>query len=341
MNPQLESAGALFCHGFSWRKKRLLEEFIHPRTVLQVKRGALVPEGSLLFVWGNRESPNDLPASVRVVRVEDGFIRSAGLGADLVRPVSWVFDEAGIYFDPRRPSDLERTLQQAGFSAEELARAAQLRRCIVEAGITKYNLTGAAWSRPAKQQVVLVAGQVEADASILAGCIDVRTNLELLRAVRKERPGAWIVYKPHPDVVAGLRAAGAGEPSAHQICDEIVLDASMDDLLRKVDEVHVMTSSTGFEALLRQRTVFCWGQPFYAGWGLTEDAHRHPRRTRKLELDELVAGALLRYPVYLNSSTRQRCTAEAAVRELMMLRAKSSASLPWWRSLLRPLLART
>jgi capsular polysaccharide export protein len=341
MNPHLEPGGALFCHGFSWRKRLLLEEFVQPKEVQELKRGALVRAGGVLFVWGGRERPNDLPASVRLVRVEDGFIRSAGLGADLVRPVSWVFDEEGIYFDPRSPSELESTLQGERFTPEELARARELRRSIVEAGITKYNLAGPAWSRPSNKQVVLVAGQVEADASIQAGCVDVRTNLELLRAVRKARPGAWIVYKPHPDVVAKLRTAGADEPSADHVCDEVVQHAGMDDLLGKVDEVHVMTSLTGFEALLRQKPVVCWGQPFYAGWGLTADARPHPRRTRKLHLDELVAGALLRYPVYLSPSTRQRCSAETAVRELMVLRGNSSASPPWWRVLLRPLLART
>jgi capsular polysaccharide export protein len=185
-----------------------------------------------------------------------------------------------------------------------------------------------------------VPGQVETDASILTGSIDIRTNLALLQAVRAARPDAWIVYKPHPDVVAGLRGRGADEAKASRFCDEILTEGSMHDLLLRVDEVHVLTSLSGFEALLRHKPVVCWGHPFYAGWGLTQDSHPHPRRTRRLQLDELVAGALLRYPVYLSARTGQRCTPEEAVEELLQWRARRPQRDPWWRRLVRPLIAR-
>ena len=59
-----------------------------------------------------------------------------------------------------------------------------------------------------------------------------------------------------------------------------------------------MTSLTGFDALLRGKQVIVHGRPFYAGWGLTQDLLPVPRRQRYLSLDELVAGALLHYPLY-------------------------------------------
>ena len=48
-------------------------------------------------------------------------------------------------------------------------------------------------------------GQVEDDASILLGAGAIRTNRALLEAARSANPKAVILYKPHPDVVAGLR----------------------------------------------------------------------------------------------------------------------------------------
>ncbi len=72
--------------------------------------------------------------------MEDGFVRSVGLGSDLIRPLSLVLDERGIYFDPTQPSDLEHILNTAEFSGEELARAYHVREFIVAHGITKYNL---------------------------------------------------------------------------------------------------------------------------------------------------------------------------------------------------------
>jgi capsular polysaccharide export protein len=192
--------------------------------------------------------------------VEDGFIRSVGLGADLAAPLSWVLDTRGMYFDASQPSDLEALLQNANYSAEQLSRAARLRDSLIHLGITKYNLGSPPWHRPvtvpAAQRVVLVAGQVESDASIRLGAHAVRTNLELLRAVRARCPDAYIVYKPHPDVVAGLRSGGSmgaatgqkAAQDAHSLADEVLEQADMAQLLGEVDEVHVITSLTGFEA---------------------------------------------------------------------------------------------
>jgi capsular polysaccharide export protein len=264
-----------------------------------------------------------------------------GLGADLVRPVSWVFDEQGIYFDRHAPSTLESLLQDGDVGAADLVRAAALRERIVANGLTKYNLAADPWRAPeGKARVVLVPGQVETDASIQAGAVDIRTNAGLLQAVRQARPDAWIVYKPHPDVVAGLRQRGPDERAAMDWCNEVVTAGSLHQMLDEVDEVHVLTSLAGFEALLRHKPVACWGQPFYAGWGLTQDSHPHPRRTRRLTLDDLVAAALIHYPVYVNPETGQRCQAEEALDVLVRWRDRAPRRLPWWRRALRPLLAR-
>ena len=327
--------------GFSLRKRPLVRLFCQRDDIRFVARGSSVPVGSDLLLWGAAEPPHGLPADVRVVRVEDGFIRSVGLGADLVRPLSWVMDVRGIYFDSRQPSDLELLLQETDFSAAELSRAALLRQSLVMHGISKYNLPGRVWERPLDaSRVVLVAGQVETDASIRLGAAGICTNLALLKAVRQANPDAWVVYKPHPDVVAGLRNAGAQEDQAAHWCNEVLPHVSMSQLLPLVDEVHVMTSLTGFEALLRGIPVVCHGQPFYSGWGLTADVHPVARRTRRLTLDALVAGALLRYPTYLAPGSSRLCSAEEAVEALRQLRQGAAEQPPLWRRALRPWLAR-
>jgi len=163
----------------------------------------------------------------------------------------------------------------------------------------------------------------------------IRTNVGLLRAVREENRDAHVVYKPHPDVLAGLRSKGKDEDETGRWCDEMLVEADMDDLLGKVDEVHVLTSLAGFEALLRNRRVVCYGQPFYAGWGLTTDSVPVARRTRRLGLDELVAGALILYPAYLSQTTGRFTTPERTLEELLAWRRKDSGSLPLWRKGLR------
>lgn len=338
------SDGPVVAHGFSWRKRALLRQFTQRPDIRFVRHAAQVPPGATLLLWGAAALPKGLGPGVNVVRLEDGFLRSVGLGADLTRPLSWVIDSRGIYFDARQPSALEDMLQNGVFGQALLDRAAHFRQQVVAAGLSKYNLAAAPWRRPdTPRPVLLVPGQVETDASIATGTVDIRTNMALLQAVRAARPDAWVVYKPHPDVVAGLRQAGAQESQALQWCDEVVLQASMSQMLgalTPVDEVHVMTSLTGFEALLRGKKVVCYGQPFYAGWGLTQDRHPHPRRTRQLTLDALVAATLLIYPVYVSRATSKVSSPEQALQELLAWRAQSPGELVWWRRWLRPFLAR-
>jgi capsular polysaccharide export protein len=265
-----------------------------------------------------------------VIRVEDGFLRSVGLGAELVRPISWVMDRSGMYYDATRASDLEQLLQSRQFTPQQLARAAALRGRITASGITKYSVGHRSWPRPRHARVILVPGQVESDASLRFGAPALRTNLGLLRAVREANPDAYLLYKPHPDVSAGLRARGQGEQRVRDWCDEVVTDVAMGALLERVDEVHVLTSLAGFEALLRGKSVVCYGLPFYAGWGLTRDVVPLARRTRRLNLDELVAAALLIYPTYVSRLSGGYISAEQALEELLAWRdASAPPSRPW------------
>lgn len=370
----------VYAVGFSRWKKPIVRSYFQGSTVKFVRRASKVPAGAMVVVWGKGDfgapHPSPLPEGEgtgehEVVRLEDGFLRSVGLGADLITPLSWVMDRRGIYYDATRPSDLEHLLQNHVFDDALRARARRLREAIVAHGLTKYNVGAGAWVRPelrgaggenaasvgrgaadgsrfpcpgplpereGAKRVILVPGQVENDASIRYGAAGVRTNLGLLQAVRKANPDAYVVYKPHPDVIAGLRKAGAGEDEAARWCDEIVEDIPMQVMLDAVDEVHVITSLAGFEALLRGRKVTCYGNPFYAGWGLTHDVAPLARRTRRLSLDELVAGTLILYPTYVSRTTGRFTTPERALEELLAWREQGRSEMPLWRKGLRMIL---
>ena len=206
----IDLRSVLIGYGFSWRKRALVRDFTGRSDVRFLSRAAAVPAGADLLLWGSAPVPANLPDGVRVVRVEDGFLRSVGLGADLTRPMSWVLDARGMYYDARTPSDLEAMLQTTVFSDSLKRRASALMEQLVRSGLSKYNVGGTPWHRPdTAGLVVLVVGQVQTDASIATGTVDVKSNMALLQTVREARPHAWIVYKPHPDVVAGLRGSGA------------------------------------------------------------------------------------------------------------------------------------
>lgn len=280
------------------------------------------------LVWGQRLGRGLRRSQGPLIRAEDGFLRSVGQGWWLrwVPPISWVIDHRGIYYDASGPSDLETYLASHTFSDTERERAARLRRWIVAAGLTKYNLRSPRWQRPTaigERTVLLVPGQVEVDLSIRFGMppdATVHSNLELLQAVRHAHPDAFLIYKPHPDVVSGRQRPGPGEQEAPRHCDLVLPQAPIEQLLEAVDGVHVRTSITGFEALMRGIPVTTWGMPFYAGWGLTSDQLRCPRRGRRLQLDELLHAALIHYPVYVSLRTGLYTTPERAVEELRQLR---------------------
>lgn len=256
------------------------------------------------------------------VRLEDGFLRSRGLGAALTPPLSLVLDDLGIYYDPTQESRLERLiLARANLREDQRARARALIEAISEHGVTKYNLASAKRpvlpaELPARPRI-LVPGQVEDDASIRCGAGEINTNLRLLQAARAAHPQALIIFKPHPDVEAGLRSGAVAPEALSGLADVLVTQASAHDVLAEVDHVFTMTSLIGFEALLRGCSVTTTGAPFYAGWGLTQDLGRVPaRRGRHVALESLVHAALIDYPRYFDPISRRPCAPELALTRL-------------------------
>ena len=314
--------------GIAWWKKAQMERFLWTgrRAPLAFAdsadaavEAARQADGAVL-VWPSR-APIGLAAAAGtdIARVEDGFIRSVGLGADLHPPYSIVVDRRGIYYDPGAPSDLETILATADFPARLTDRAEALIRLIVAGGISKY----ASGQRPpadpprreSDRRLVLVTGQVEDDQSVRLGGGEITSNLALLQRARAAEPDAYLLFKPHPDVDAGHRKGRVPDATLLAHADAIVRDQPMAALLDLVDAVHVLTSLTGFEALLRGREVTTHGHPFYAGWGLTRDlAGPLPRRTRRLTLAQLVVGTLILYPRYLDPVTALPCPPEVMLR---------------------------
>jgi len=278
---------------------------------------------SRLYLWG-RKPYDEVEAYAKkhgtpLYRVEDGFIRSVSLGSDLSKAYSLVVDGRGIYFDPTSESDLEYILNTYEFDEVILQRSRELQRYLVEKKLSKYNasldkkiiLPG----HKEGQKIILVPGQVEDDASIIYGA-DGMSNLELLQKTRELEQDAYIIYKPHPDVLVGNRQGHIPESLARNYADIVISDVSLDSVLEVSDAVHTMTSLTGFEALIRGKRVFTYGMPFYAGWGITTDRRECQRRKRKRSLDELVAAAYILYPRYIDPRTNHLCEIETLLEVL-------------------------
>ena len=324
-----------FLFGFSVWKRKFMRPFlgenlnyisVFSKNPLKSALKAGLDTNSLVYIWGKKEylelqkwcDEN----SVNIIRVEDGFIRSVGLGSDLTRPYSLVFDDVGIYFDTTSPNRLENILNYHKFSSSELEAAKKLKDILIDSKISKYNddKDGIISSKNGKK-IALVIGQVEDDASVRIGA-DGMKNIELLEQARLNSPNSYIIYKPHPDVVSGNRIGLVDIDQALKYCDEVLEGVSMPTLLDLADEIHTMTSTSGLEAILRGKRVICYGRPFWAGWGLSDDKKPQPRRYRSLSSDELVAGAYLLYPKYVHPINLKPCNASDLILALQEQRAK-------------------
>lgn len=280
-------------------------------------------QDDVIIVWG-RKDPKDLQAfaasrSIPIHRIEDAFIRSIDLGGVHGTPLSYIYDETGIYFDAEQPSDLELLLNEYDFK-EDATLMERARACIghlLQTGTSKYNFADrvniASFYGEKTKKRILVIGQVEDDASIQYGCSRRITNNDLVTRAKLENPDAQIIYKPHPDVLLGLRKR-ISDPSQVESIAQVMYEAiPIADALETIDHVYTITSLAGFEALLRGIKVTAFGAPFYSGWGLTDDRQPVSRRVRTLEVAEIFAAAYILYPRYLNPFTRERVEVEEAM----------------------------
>ena len=321
----------LYFFGFSrWKRKNV--QFFFPSltnrkivfcsTLEEAKKKGLNSQ-SKIYIWGKKPfvklETYAKEQKLQVLRVEDGFVRSVSLGSDLTKAYSLVVDSRGIYFDPTQESDLEYLLNTYEFDEDIIERSVKLQKYLVTKKISKYNNHRDKQidlpNLKSSQKIVMVPGQVSDDASIVYGANGM-SNLELLMKTRETVPHAYIIYKPHPDVLAGNRKGHIENDVAKQYCDVIISNVSLDSVLEMADEVHTMTSLVGLEGLIRGKKVHTYGLPFYSGWGLTYDTTVCSRRVKKRTLNELVAATFILYPRYLNSKTNKFCEVEDLLKEI-------------------------
>ncbi|WP_431298773.1 capsular polysaccharide biosynthesis protein [Tabrizicola sp. BL-A-41-H6] len=309
-----------------WKRKRLQQVFGATKPVIfrndpTAANSLASSTGRTLMIWAGKEPPGFTPTTP-TLRVEDGFLRSRGLGAALTPPLSLVTDDLGIYYDPTRPSRLEQLIL-APLTPAARSRTERLLDRLTKAGLSKYNLATTPLPPLPDGRRILVPGQVEDDASILKGAGEIRTNAALLLAARQANPGAVILFKPHPDVEAGLRPGALTDPA---LADMILTNTDPAETLAAVDEVWTITSLLGFEALIRGKPVTTLGAPFYAGWGLTRDLGPVPaRRIRRADgsllprpdVTQLAHAALIAYPRYWDPVSRRPCPPEVIVDRLI------------------------
>ena len=262
--------------------------------------------------------------------IECGFLQSVTNVNDHSIPLrfrrvnSYIVDDMGFYFDATIPSRIETYLNSSDseLDQERSERAAALIRRVREARLTKYNYqpvaTNSLLEMPGRK--VLVVDQSRKDASIIRGMADQNTFSDMLDAALAENPDATVIIKTHPDSIARQRGCYYADVKSGGRIHKITESINPYSVLEAVDKVYVCTSQLGLEALFCGKEVAVFGMPGYAGWGLTHDILSLERRVKKHTIEDLAYAFLIKFCVYFDPITGERCEVEEFVEKMILLR---------------------
>lgn len=242
-----------------------------------------------------------------VLRVEDAFLRSVRPGREGEPPLGLLLDTRGVHFDAAVPSDLEVLL--ATHPLDDTALLDRARAAIdwmQRAHLSKYNAFDPDLPCPAPGYV-LILDQTEGDASVTASRADRNHFLEMLFDAREAHPAAPIIIKTHPETARGHRPGHFRDSDLSEGVTLMSDPVSPWALLEGAIAVYTVSSGMGFEAILAGHKPRVYGQPFYAGWGLTEDRVPEDRRQRSLTRAQLFAGAMMLYPRWYDPYRDRLC----------------------------------
>ncbi len=236
--------------------------------------------------------------------LEDGFIRSVGLGFE-EPPLSLIVDPVGIYYDATKPSLLENIINSGEIGKNEnLLEAGEFAlEVILKNKISKYN-NGAPvpkdyFPKTDKARILLVDQTFE-DMSVKLGLADEKSFIKMVDYVVKNYSNGDIYVKLHPETIKGRKKGYLSQMKLPKSFKVIRGNFNPLDLLKYFDIICTVSSQIGFEALLLGKEVICFGMPFYAGWGLTKDMLFCERRNARPTILQLFTACYLVYPKYIN-----------------------------------------
>jgi capsular polysaccharide export protein len=273
--------------------------------------------------WGRKPSGQRAQRWARWLRrpfvlLEDGFIRSLGRDDP---PLSLIVDDVGVFYDATAPSAMEAAIA-AGVNTAQAARARALVQQWRGGAVSKYN-HAAEYAGLLPESYVLVVDQTLGDLSVALGGANAEAFAAMLAAALDEYPDEPVVVKIHPDVFVRAKRGWLPEKLlSHPRIRLIGESCHAARLLRQARAVYAVTSLMGFEALLWDKPVRCFGMPFYAGWGLTQDVLPAPQRRSVASREALVHAALVTLPRYANPAGGALWQAEDAIAHVAAGRAR-------------------
>jgi len=270
-----------------------------------------IDKDAVFLGWGYKKSGLEAKEMPKYLLLEDGFIRSLGLGVEGYEAFSIVEDEKGMHYDAKKETTIENILNNYDFENDKklLSLANDAINLIKKYKISKYNLSEMRLPEnvKVKGKKVLIIAQTAGDNSLKYGRAYEFEPKDIILSALEENPGAKIYVKIHPDVLTGKRKSSIDVELAKKHCTVITENTNPIMLLEEFDKIYTQTSQMGFEAAFLGKEVVTFGMPFYAGWGITKDKLTEKRRKRKLTPLEVFAAAYILYSKYYNPYEKREC----------------------------------
>lgn len=312
------------------RQKYLLELLNANRRVYGAGSLEDANSAELFIQWGaepseSKERPEIFRSFLGRPRLylEDGFIRSQGLWTDPNEPtLSVIMDSRAVYYNSLQPSLLEEILNSDfEFTPAQIERARVVIAEIIRNKISKYNHAPVVDLdfRVEGKRAILIVDQKAGDMSIKYGSATDDSFLKMLKTAMDFGDDVEIIIKQHPCAISGspdeahFTVSSLGAAASRDNVHLVAFDVNPYSLINAVDEVWVVSSGMGFEALMAGKKVRCFGVPFYANWGVTQDYVEVPRRQNKRSVEEIFYAFYVMLSRYVDPRTGRLCEVETLV----------------------------
>ena len=286
-----------------------------------LKKFTLLDKNAIFLGWGYKKSGLEAMQMPKHLLLEDGFIRSVGLGIQGFPAFSIVEDENGMHYDALKNTTIQQILNNYDFKNDKklLSLAKDAIELIKKYKISKYNLNEMKLPesvKNSKKKKILIIAQTAGDNSLKYGRAYEFNPKDIIISALEENSNYDIFVKIHPDVLTGKRKSSIDIELAKKYCKVLTENTNPILLLEEFDKIYTQTSQMGFEAAFLGKEVVTFGMPFYAGWGITKDKLNNPNRKRQLTPLEVFAGAYILYSKYYNPYEKRECDIIETIEEI-------------------------
>lgn len=267
--------------------------------------------------------------------LEAGFISSVRTLQEYESPISYHVDyNNNIYLFGSENNTITNLLNSDfSLSKKQKEDIQKLIELVISEDISKYNNFTATPNTKIEKNSILVIDQTLNDYSIYAANANKSTFDYMVKTAIYENPNSTIYIKIHPEVLIGKRKGNINiqEYNGRKNVKILTENLSPNYLFKDMSKVYTVSSTLGFEALLRNKEVHTFGQNFYSGWGCTID-HNHPQnRCKDRSIIEIAYAIYMHSTYYLNIESNKNSSPLEAIESFSKLVKEHNAQSNYYK----------